>query len=305
MQPIVLAQNLIKKYKALTAVDGIHFEVNESEFYGLIGPNGAGKTTTMKMIYGYSPRTSGKLEVLGMDPDLQPDKIKYHLGIIPQEINLDTELNVLENLTCYGRYFDLPKEKAKAKAKELLAFVQLSEKQNAQIEELSSGMKRRLLIARGLINDPKLLILDEPTVGLDPQARHLIWEKLFELKKQKVSLILTTHYMEEAQQLCDRVAIMDQGKILIIGKPQALITEQIGHEVIEIPSTEKSIDQIQKDLNGLQFNLEKTHHKIYLYTQDGQPILNRLVQKGYKNLLRRPATLEDVFLKFTGRQLND
>lgn len=303
MELVVVAKNLVKKYKDMMAVNNVDFTVASHESFGLIGPNGAGKTTTMKMIYCYLPRTSGQLQVLNYDPAIYPDKIKNDLGVVPQETNLDTDLNVMENLTSYARYFNISKEKAKSRAKELLGFVQLSEKRNSKIEELSSGMKRRLLIARGLINNPRLLILDEPTVGLDPQARHLIWERLFALKKQNVSFISTTHYMDEAEQLCDRVALMDNGKILISGQPRTLINQYIGEEVIEIQLSAEEKIPAKFELAAFDLTMEKTDQKLYLYCKDCRPLLNKLVEKGYQHILRRPATLEDVFFKFSGRNL--
>jgi lipooligosaccharide transport system ATP-binding protein len=305
MPSAVIASNLVKKYKDTVAVNGIGFEVRENECFGIIGPNGAGKTTTMKMLYCFSPRTGGELNVLGLDPAVSPEKIKFHLGVIPQENNLDLDLNVLANLTSYARYFSIPKKQAMAKAKELLEFVQLTEKQNVKVDELSSGMKRRLLIARGLINNPKLIVLDEPTVGLDPQARHSIWDKLRELKKQNVTFIITTHYMDEATELCDRVAVMDKGKILVTGKPQDLILEYIGEEVLEVVISGLEHDQIKQDIEKFSVTMEVTNHKVYLYCKDCRPLLNDLNTKGYKHILRRPATLEDVFLKLTGRDLID
>ncbi|MDD5492118.1 MAG: ABC transporter ATP-binding protein [bacterium] len=302
---VVEAKNLVKKYKEMVAVDGINFAVQEKECFGFIGPNGAGKTTTMKMIYCFVPRTGGELQVLGKDPSIHPELVKADLGVVPQDNNLDEDLNVFTNLTMYANYFDIPKAVARKRSKELLAFVQLTEKEKVKINELSSGMKRRLMIARGLINDPKLLILDEPTVGLDPQARHLIWDRLHELKNQNVSMIITTHYMDEATELCDRIAVMDKGKIMVVGKPKDLIREQIGEEVVEVRLLDTTVDKLKQDSSGFQVTLEETSQKCYLYCQDCRPLLNHLADKGYKHILRRPATLEDVFLKLTGRDLVD
>ena len=301
----VTAKNLMKKYKDTIAVNGIDFAVQEKECFGFIGPNGAGKTTTMKMIYCFVPRTSGELLVLGKDPGLHPEMVKADLGVVPQDNNLDEDLNVFTNLTMYANYFNISHAIARVKAKELLAFVQLTEKEKVKITELSSGMKRRLMIARGLINDPKLLILDEPTVGLDPQARHLIWDRLRELKSQNVSMIITTHYMDEATELCDRVAVMDKGKIMVVGKPKDLIKDQIGEEVVEVLLLDTTADKLKKDTAGFSITLEETSQKCYLYCQDCRPLLSHLADKGYKHILRRPATLEDVFLKLTGRDLVD
>jgi lipooligosaccharide transport system ATP-binding protein len=301
----VTAKNLTKKYKDTVAVNGIDFAVQEKECFGFIGPNGAGKTTTMKMIYCFVPRTGGELLVLDKDPSIHPEMVKADLGVVPQDNNLDEDLNVFTNLTMYANYFNIPHGIARVKAKELLAFVQLTEKEKVKITELSSGMKRRLMIARGLINDPKLLILDEPTVGLDPQARHLIWDRLRELKSQNVSMIITTHYMDEATELCDRVAVMDKGKIMVVGKPKDLIREHIGEEVVEVMLLDTTADKLKKDAAGFLVTLEETSQKCYLYCQDCRPLLSHLTDKGYKHILRRPATLEDVFLKLTGRDLVD
>lgn len=302
---VVVANNLVKKYKDMVAVNDIEFAVQKKECFGFIGPNGAGKTTTMKMIYCFVPRTSGELLVLDKDPSLHPELVKADLGVVPQDNNLDEDLNVFTNLTMYANYFNIPYTIAKEKAKELLAFVQLTEKEKVKITELSSGMKRRLMIARGLINDPKLLILDEPTVGLDPQARHLIWDRLRELKSQNVSMIITTHYMDEATELCDRVAVMDKGKILVVGKPLDLIREHIGEEVMEVKLIGTTPAMLKNDTAGFTVTLEETSQKCYLYCKDCRPVLNHLTDKGYKHILRRPATLEDVFLKLTGRDLVD
>ncbi|MDD5258953.1 MAG: ABC transporter ATP-binding protein [bacterium] len=302
---VVVAKNLIKKYKDTMAVNGIEFKVQEKECFGFIGPNGAGKTTTMKMIYCFVPRTSGDLQVLGRDPSIHPELVKANLGVVPQDNNLDEDLNVFTNLTMYANYFDIPKAIARTRAKELLAFVQLTEKEKVKINELSSGMKRRLMIARGLINDPKLLILDEPTVGLDPQARHLIWDRLHELKKQNVSMIITTHYMDEATELCDRIAVMDKGKIMVVGKPKDLIRDHIGEEVVEVMLMDMPAGKLKQDTSGFNVTLEETSQKCYFYCRDCRSLLSHLADKGYKHILRRPATLEDVFLKLTGRDLVD
>jgi lipooligosaccharide transport system ATP-binding protein len=304
MQPVT-AKNLSKKYKDTIAVNGIEFSVQEKECFGFIGPNGAGKTTTMKMIYCFIPRTGGDLRVMDKDPATHPEMVKADLGVVPQDNNLDEDLNVFTNLTMYANYFNVPKAIARTRAKELLAFVQLTEKEKVKITELSSGMKRRLMIARGLINDPKLMILDEPTVGLDPQARHLIWDRLRELKSQNVSMIITTHYMDEATELCDRVAVMDKGKIMVVGKPKDLIRDQIGEEVVEVMLLDTTAAKLKQDTAGFPVVLEETSQKCYLYCQDCRPVLNQLADKGYKHILRRPATLEDVFLKLTGRDLVD
>jgi lipooligosaccharide transport system ATP-binding protein len=301
----VTARGLVKRYGSLAAVDCIDINVRENECFGIIGPNGAGKTTTMKMVYCALPRTAGELTVLGREPDSRPELIKKDLGVVPQESTLDTDFDVLANLTIYARYFGIPRGRATACARELLDFLQLTDKLHAQIEDLSSGMKRRLLIARGLMNDPRLLILDEPTVGLDPQARHLIWDKLTMLKRANVTLLLTTHYMEEATELCDRVAVMDRGKILVTGHPRDLIREFIGQEVLEMVLTPEEQERIIRDVQHYQATMEVTAQKCYLYCDDCRPLITHLTERGYRDIHRRPATLEDVFLKLTGRDLVD
>ena len=305
MASIVRARQLVKKDAHTVAVAGIDFEIHENECFGFIGPNGAGKTTAMKMLYCFLPRTGGTLEVLGRDPSVHPELIKRDLGVIPQDTNLDTDLNVFENLTCYARYFGIPRAAASARAAELLTFVHLTEKRASEIEELSSGMRRRLLIARGLINSPRLLILDEPTVGLDPQARHLIWNKLRELRAQNVTLILTTHYMDEAAELCDRVAVMDKGIILSTGKPRELIRTHIGEEVLELSLEGADPAAALAELGRFPVKVETTAHKLYIYGEDCRQALHLLTDRGYRHITRRPATLEDVFLKLTGRDLID
>ena len=305
MTPTVSAKNLVKQYKDTLAVAGIDFDVHEGECFGIIGPNGAGKTTTMKMVYCVAPRTGGDLRVLGRDPNVNPELVKKDLGVIPQDSNLDTDFDVLANLTIYARYFGIPREQAGTCARELLDFVQLTEKMHSSIEDLSSGMRRRLLVARGMINDPRLLILDEPTVGLDPQARHLIWDKLRMLKQADVTLLLTTHYMEEAAELCDRVAVMDRGKILVEGPPRDLVRRFIGEEVLELVLSGAEQERVVRDLTYFRATVERTDQKVYLYCDDCRPLLTHLTDKGYRHILRRPATLEDVFLKLTGRDLVD
>jgi len=305
MTSAVFAKNLVKQYKDTLAVAGIDFDVHAGECFGIIGPNGAGKTTTMKMIYCATPRTGGELSVLGRDPNIHPELVKNDLGVVPQDNNLDTDFDVLGNLTTYARYFGIPHERAITCARELLDFVQLTEKQHSTIEDLSSGMRRRLLVARGLINDPRLFILDEPTVGLDPQARHLIWDKLRMLKKANVTLLLTTHYMEEATELCDRVAVMDRGKILVMGPPRELVRRFIGEEVLELVLPGGEQEKVTQGLAYFRATVERTDQKLYLYCEDCRPLLTHLTDRGYRHILRRPATLEDVFLKLTGRDLID
>ena len=233
MEPVIEAENLVKQFGSFTAVDTVSFAVRPGEVFGFLGPNGAGKTTTMKMIQCASPRTSGSLSVFGMDPDTHSHEIKAMIGVVPQETNLDTEFSTYENLIVYSRYFGIPKEIAEERAEKLLDFVQLSEKRDVNIEKLSGGMKRRLILARALVNQPKLLILDEPTIGLDPQARHLIWEKLKLLRSLGNTIVLTTHYLEEAERLCDRLVIMNNGTILVEGSPADLVRDHVGSGIVE------------------------------------------------------------------------
>jgi lipooligosaccharide transport system ATP-binding protein len=239
MKGIIEAQDLRKNFGNLVAVDGISFSVRKGEVFGFLGPNGAGKTTTMKMIACVSPRSSGLLSVSGMDPDLQPAEIKQHLGVIPQETNLDPDFTCFGNLFTYSGYFDIPANTAQKRADELLEFVQLQEKRDVEVEKLSGGMKRRLILARALVNNPELLILDEPTIGLDPQARHLIWEKLKTLQAQGNTIVLTTHYLDEAARLCDRLVIMDHGKILVEGAPADLVKQHVGAEIVETENSKE------------------------------------------------------------------
>lgn len=305
--PAVWAKGLVKKFNGLLAVNNIDFEVKQGECLGFLGPNGAGKTTTIKMVYGMTPPTQGNLKVLGMEISKNYRLIRKHLGVLPQENNLDVELNVLENLEVYGNYFGIPKTIIRQKAQELLSFLNLEEKINTPIDALSGGMKRRLLLARSLLNDPKLLVLDEPTTGLDPQARHLIWEKLRHLKTAKISQILTTHYMEEATQLCDRVIIMDQGRIIAQGEPQKLVNKHVSREVLEL--------RISPHLKKKAISLLKTHTEsieshndlLFFYTSDAENLYQLLLTEKIKveNALYRHSTLEDVFLKLTGRRLRE
>ena len=299
---MISAINLRKEFDELTAVGGISFSIEEGECFGFLGPNGAGKSTTMRMIYCVSPLTSGTLNVLGMDvtEDRQRD-IKALIGVVPQENNLDPDFTVHKNLTVYARYFQIEPKLASKRADELIEFMQLTEKRDSKIEELSGGMKRRLIIARALINDPRILILDEPTTGLDPQARHLIWERVRKLKKRKVTVILTTHYMDEAEQLCDRLIILDKGKIVAEGNPRDLIEKHVSSQVLEmIPPSDELLQIITN--NGWTF--ERYADRIFVYTNDSAAVLAQI--KGKVPLERsiiRNATLEDVFLKLTGRGL--
>jgi lipooligosaccharide transport system ATP-binding protein len=303
MKVVIRAEDLTKKFDSLVAVDNISFQVNEGECFGFLGPNGAGKTTIMRMICCTSPVTKGTLEVLGMNVNLKPREIKRMIGVAPQENNLDPDFSVFKNLTTYARYFEMPKELASSRAHELLQFMHLKEKSDVLITELSGGMKRRLIIARALINEPRILILDEPTTGLDPQARHLIWDKIGELKSRGVTVLITTHYMDEAERLCDRLVIMETGKILVEGPPNRLIDETIGTGVIEIAGQNDALESYLKN-RGLSY--EKFNDRIYIYAKDLESVrleINRDLSLNYD--VMRNATLEDVFLKLTGRGLRD
>ncbi|MBI4378123.1 MAG: ATP-binding cassette domain-containing protein [Nitrospinae bacterium] len=302
---IITARNLTKLYGPLTAVDRINFSIQRGECYGFLGPNGAGKTTTMRMIHCFSPMTDGELSVYGMDVRREQRKIKEIMGVVPQEENLDPDLRVLKNLVVYARYFNIPKREAEERAIELLNFLQLKDKMNSLIKELSGGMKRRLLIARSLMNNPKILILDEPTTGLDPQARHLIWQRLRLLKKNGITMILTTHYMEEASQICNRVAIMDRGKILLEGEPRKLVADEIGTEVIEIRLEDENHEMILEQLRKFRFVHEIAGDTLYLFPNNGNELLHSILDIRHTYLLHRPATMEDLFLKLTGRELRE
>ena len=302
MDPVIAAVGLKKQYGAFTAVDSIEFSVFPGEVFGFLGPNGAGKTTTMKMIMCASPKTSGSLTVFGRDVDRYPRDIKAMIGVVPQETNLDTEFTTYDNLLVYSRYFGIPKDVAETRILELLDFVQLGEKKDVNIEKLSGGMKRRLLLARALVNQPKLLILDEPTIGLDPQARHLIWEKLKLLSSQGNTIVLTTHYLEEAERLCDRLVIMDNGKILVEGKPADLVKENVGSGIVEAESS----PEVLACLDGMGIGYELTGDTVQVFTDDPREVAARLLSGcNAKRVLARITTLEDVFLKLTGRGLKE
>ncbi len=304
-EPRVLARGLTKRFGSATAVDAIDFEVAVGESFGFLGPNGAGKTTTMRMIGCVSPVTDGTLRVLGMDPAADGARIRARLGVVPQQDSLDMELTVEDNLVIYGRYFDLSYREARRRAKELLDFVQLGERSNSQVEPLSGGMKRRLVIARGLINQPDLLILDEPTTGLDPQARHLLWDRLYRLKQQGVSLILTTHYMDEAEQLCDRLVVMDKAKIVAEGSPRSLIEQHATMELLELRFRPEDLASLDGRLDGLAERIEHLPDRLLLYTADGDAAAIQVHERGLRpeQVLVRRSTLEDVFLRLTGRTL--
>jgi lipooligosaccharide transport system ATP-binding protein len=276
--------------------------VQKGEVFGFLGPNGAGKTTTMKMIACVSPKTSGALTVLGMDPDMTPAEIKARLGVVPQETNLDPDFTCYGNLFTYARYFDIPDKTAAKKADELLAFVQLTEKRDVAVEKLSGGMKRRLILARALVNNPDILILDEPTIGLDPQARHLIWEKLRALQAQGNTIVLTTHYLDEAARHCDRLVIMDNGRILVEGAPADLVREHAGHEIVEVENSA----EVVACLRDMHVTYEVAGDMIQVTTESSRDIARILLDRCRpEKVITRPATLEDVFLKLTGRKLRE
>ena len=303
-----MARGLVKRFHRLTAVDGIDVDVRRGEAFGFLGPNGAGKSSAMRMIGCVSPRSGGDLRVLGMDPDHDGPRIRARLGVVPQQDNLDTELTVRQNLHVYGRYFGLPKAHVRAKAAELLAFAQLTERADDEVDSLSGGMKRRLTIARSLINDPELLLLDEPTTGLDPQARHLLWDRLFRLKQSGVTLIITTHYMDEAEQLCDRLVVMDRGRVAAEGSPSALIGRYSTKEVVELRfRLGTDIARVEERLTGLAERVDVLPDRVLLYTADGEAVLAAVHLRGVgpvSSLVRR-STLEDVFLRLTGRATVD
>jgi lipooligosaccharide transport system ATP-binding protein len=303
MNSLVTAKNLTKKFGDLTAVNGISFDIRQGECFGFLGPNGAGKTSTIRMIHCVSPVTSGTLTVTGMPANINNRAIKSITGVIPQEIDLDIDLTVDENLAIHARFFDIPRATARKRIDEYLKFVELDQKKNSKIEELSTGMKKRLLIARALINAPKLIIADEPTTGLDPQARHLIWQRLRELKREGATLILTTQYMEEAEQLCDRIVVMHKGRILKEGVPIKLIEDEIGSEVVEIRVPKEEDEKILSRLSGESCGHERVGDTLYFYCRDGKGLMRKVVEMNLPNVLNRPATLEDVFLKLTGRSL--
>jgi lipooligosaccharide transport system ATP-binding protein len=304
-EPLVLARRLTKRFAAFTAVDGIDFAVHAGEAFGFLGPNGAGKTSTMRMIGCASPITDGELRVLGMDPRTEASAIKARLGVVPQADNLDAELTVRENLLMYARYFDIPRDVAVRRADELLAFVQLTDRARSEVEPLSGGLKRRLTIARGLINEPEIILLDEPTTGLDPQARHLIWDRLYRLKQRGATLLLTTHYMDEAEQLCDRLVIMDKGKIVAEGSPRTLIAQYSTREVLELRLPDSERARLDGRLDGLADRIEELPDRVLLYTSDGDHAMKQVHALGIRSdsALVRRSSLEDVFLRLTGRTL--
>ncbi|MDH3425300.1 MAG: ABC transporter ATP-binding protein [Acidimicrobiia bacterium] len=306
-EPLVVARDLTKSFGDLVAVAGVDFEVRPGEAFGFLGPNGAGKSSTMKMIGAVSPLTSGTLSVLGMDPDRDGAAIRARLGVVPQESNLDEELPVAENLMVYGRYFDIPRAVISERIDELLDFAQLTDRAKDKVTALSGGMKRRLIIARALINQPEVVILDEPTTGLDPQARHALWDRLYRLKQQGATLIITTHYMDEAEQLCDRLVVMDKGKIVAEGSPLQLIAEHSTKEVVELRFAIGEQEAALGKLDGLASRTEVLPDRVLLYTPDGDGAAAAIHQRGLlpEQIVVRRSTLEDVFLHLTGRTLVD
>ncbi len=302
---LIHARSLTKRFDQMVAVDSIDFEVRRGEAFGFLGPNGAGKTSTMRMIGCTSPPSSGSLRVIGMDPVTQSSEIKARIGVVPQMDNLDIELTVRENLEMYARYFDVPRDIAGPRIDELIEFVQLTEKAKSKVEPLSGGMKRRLTIARALINEPDLLLLDEPTTGLDPQARHLVWDRLYRLKQRGVTLVITTHYMDEAEQLCDRLVVMDNAKIVTEGSPRDLIARHSTREVLELRLSDAERGRLTGWVDDIAERVEWLPDRVLLYTGSGDETLAKIHEKGIETetAMVRRASLEDVFLTITGRSL--
>jgi lipooligosaccharide transport system ATP-binding protein len=304
-EPVIRAVNIVKKYDDFVAVNGISFEVARGESFGLLGPNGAGKSTTMKMIAAVSTRTSGDLTVLSLDPNTDGPAIRSQLGVVPQEDNLDQELRVRENLITYGRFFGMSHAEVGKRADELLEFAQLSDRAKSKVEPLSGGMKRRLTIARSLMNDPQMLLLDEPTTGLDPQARHILWDRLFRLKENGTTLVLTTHYMDEAEQLSDRIVVIDKGEIMAEGSPAHLIRTYSTREVLEVRYGSDKNAAVAKKIADVGERQEILPDRILIYSADGERDLAEITSRGHHpttSLVRR-SSLEDVFLRLTGRSL--
>ena len=303
MAYIIEARNMTKRYDGIVAVDDISFNIQPGECYGMLGPNGAGKTTTIRMIYGFSPMTAGDLKVFGLDLLKHLREIKSRIGVCQQENNLDPDLNLIENIEVYARFFNLSRNQAREKALSLLSFMSLSHRKDAKALELSGGMMRRMVLARALINDPELLILDEPTTGLDPQSRHQVWERLEELKKGGLTILLTTHYMDEASRLCDRLMIMDQGRILVEGKPSELVSQLVGHDIIEVAEPAAAL---RAYVEARRLTYEDFGHRMIIYEDNGHDLYH-VISKQYcqEGCVLRMATLEDVFLKLTGRELRE
>jgi lipooligosaccharide transport system ATP-binding protein len=304
-ESLISARGLTKKFGDFVAVDSIDFDVAKGESFGLLGPNGAGKSTVMRMIGATSQRNAGELTILGKDPEKNGPQIRAHLGVVPQQDNLDMQLSVAENLYIYGRYFGLPRKFVKGKIDELLTFAQLEEKRDAKVEALSGGMKRRLTIARALVSEPEILMLDEPTTGLDPQARHILWDRLFRLKEQGVTLVITTHFMDEAEQLCDRLIVMDKGKIMAEGSPASLIKDFSTKEVLEVRFGSDRNQEVADKLRSMCERIEELPDRVLMYTEDGESLLEKIYSSGLhpKTSLVRRSSLEDVFLRLTGRTL--
>jgi len=304
-EPLIQARGLVKRFGELAAVDSVDFDLQRGEAFGFLGPNGAGKTSTMRMIGCVSPVTDGKLSIFGLDPARDGVEIRGRLGVVPQEDSLDMELTVRENIIVYGRYFGLARSVLRKRADELLEFVELTDRAKDRVEPLSGGMKRRLTIARSLVNDPEVLLLDEPTTGLDPQARHVVWDRLYRLKRQGVTLLLTTHYMEEAEQLCDRLVVMDKGKIVAEGSPRELIERYSTREVVELRFGDTRPDDFAYWTDGLVSRVEPLPDRVLLYTDNGDAASHGIHERGLvpESVLVRRSTLEDVFLHLTGRSL--
>lgn len=304
-EELIVARGLTKKFGDFTAVDGIDFTVKRGESFGLLGPNGAGKSTTMRIIGATSQRTGGEISILGKDPEKFGPQIRAHLGVIPQKDNLDEQLTVTQNLYIYGRYFGLSNKFIKGKIEELLEFAQLDEKRDAKVDSLSGGMKRRLTIARALVSEPDILMLDEPTTGLDPQARHILWDRLFRLKEKGVTLVITTHFMDEAEQLCERLIVIDRGKIMAEGSPADLIKRYSSKEVLELRFGSENNETVADKLRDKCERLEVLPDRVLLYSEDAEHVLEEIVRSGMqpKTSLVRRSSLEDVFLRLTGRTL--
>jgi lipooligosaccharide transport system ATP-binding protein len=305
--PVVVARELTKCFGSFIAVDAVSFTIERGEAFGFLGPNGAGKTSTMRMVSCLSPVTSGSLQVLGMDPATEGTRIRARIGVVPQDDTLDLELTVRDNLYLYGRYFDLPKRVVRERVEELLEFSQLTDRGNDQVDTLSGGMKRRLTIARALVSEPELVILDEPTTGLDPQARHLLWDRLYRLKQRGVTLVITTHYMDEAEQLCDRLVVMDGGRIAAEGSPQSLIADWSTREVVELRFGADENAAVGAKLMGFAARVEVLPDRVLLYADDGDGVMHAVHEAGWRpqSAIVRRSSLEDVFLRLTGRSLVD
>jgi lipooligosaccharide transport system ATP-binding protein len=304
---LISARKLVKRFGEFTAVDGIDVEVHAGESFGFLGPNGAGKSSTMRMIGCVSPVTDGELSIFGLDPERDGKRIRARIGVVPQADQLDEQLTVMDNLMLYGRYFDLPRSECRKRAAELLEFVQLTDRADSKIEPLSGGMKRRVTIARSLVNSPELLLLDEPTTGLDPQARHVLWDRLYRLKQQGVTLVLTTHYMDEAEQLCDRLVVMDGGRIVAEGSPRSLIEEHSTREVLELRYPAGTNEARAPEVIDIGERSEVLPDRVLIYADDGEAALVEVHNRGAipESALVRRSSLEDVFLRLTGRSLVD